>query len=200
MAAEILLRSWREAGVLTDEIMEHSEEEVLQLVREFIDSGRVLQGASLDYRDQIHNAALRFSADESPELAILCYATLFEHTLNHIIHGLCRKRGLPVEVGRQIIRAVNFEGKATWLLQLLEVPPLNPRHRASIIRVAAERNAFVHYKFPRLPDNVSKSDIMRLQPLLDQAEKAARYLMAYDTRVLLGGAKRHLSNVAKKAR
>jgi hypothetical protein len=153
---------------------------------------------SIDHRDQLTEAARRYTEQRREEMALMFYALIFEHTLNQIVLIGLADAGRSRAVADAVMRKVDLDGKLSWLLELLDLPALNDTHRKTIAQVAAERNAFVHYKWKERPwGEADKRERARLDNLLSAAKKAVRYIRGYESRLALRGNKAKIARLTR---
>jgi hypothetical protein len=108
----------------------------------------------IDYRRTLLKTARQHTASSNPLLALVLYATYFEHHLNRLIAGgLVRQKFSTSDIGA-VIRDASQRAKTGWLLRLLGIR-LSQKHVSVIIRVMEKRNEYVHYKWKGI--SLSKS-------------------------------------------
>ena len=59
----------------------------------------------------------------------------------------------------EIIRGVSFIGKCTWLLTIFGLPVLKQNYLISIMKIAEERNSYMHYKWKPETDTDKVPDL-----------------------------------------
>jgi hypothetical protein len=167
--------------------------EIKQNLR-LITTGAVTIVPILDHTDDLLRLA-RVSMRESKwNFAVLLYATYFEHVVNSFLFSQANRRRLTKATLTQMIREVNFAGKTGWLLEVLGMKPLNPRHRQRLIKLSEIRNGFVHYKWlPRVDGELDPA----MQCLKD-VEKIVSYLRRYEERMFYDGQRSRLTKAALK--
>ena len=146
-----------------------------------------------DHRDSLLKKAEIFLKTNDLELSIVLYALFFEHAINGIIVRALEKKKIANKTKNEILRNANLKAKLTWVLELLDLPRFNVKHAKYIIKIADERNAFVHYKYNAY--NADTDTDEPLQELLNDVKKSIRYIKYYGTKVLYAGKK---SAVRKK--
>lgn len=182
-ASDLLVRGFAEhllaVGLLTEEDLGNKR----ALAEKIITYSRTAEFVPVtDHTESLLESAAGFAEVGQEELAILLYATYFEHAMNNIIDHALLSAGASEKTKNDAIRAVNVSGKCGWFLEILHLPAFNPRHAKFINDLAAERNAFVHYKWGAWSDSKEKK-----KNLIAQARKTATYVKKYTSRVLFGG-------------
>jgi hypothetical protein len=122
--------------------------------------------------------ALAASKDERYEVAILLYATFFEHRINGIIDTLVRQKRLRAQVAVDLIRRMNIQQKLTSVLELLGAPPFGKAETDSIDGIMNRRNEFAHYKWKPHHDKSSNS----LVSVISQCQKIVEAINDYEER------------------
>lgn len=203
---ELILLSYFESGDLTDADLELSRDELLEKVFDHIcDNGIKFV---TDYRDSILQHANYFQKSNEYEFAIMFFAMYFEHHLNSIICRSCELKEFSETEIKDLIKNVNIQGKLTWLPKLFGHRPINPTHRKTILLLAENRNAFVHYKWQdgevltkskamiATPDKVEK-EVERRQQFLLKIKAAVKYLKLYESTLLYNKNKARIKNALK---
>lgn len=144
-----------------------------------------------DHRDAILNTALQFYKDKKYNFALCFYAMYFEHTINALISFVLRKRGVSSKTQVELIRSVNTWSKFSWLLELLELPAFNEKHRNVVKRAADERNTMIHYKWKMVSDEEFFNDGRNEEiiKLLQKVRKTVIYMKRHESKVLYKGKK-----------
>jgi len=177
-----------EAGYITDEDLSDPER-LREKVSDLRAAGIEFKGV-LDHRDDLVSDAERYSREGKLQMALMLYALFFEHTLNQLILRGMRDARRSQNTADAVLRSVNFDGKLSWILDILDMPPLNEAHRKTMARVAQQRNAFVHYKWKEMTwGEASKREREEADELLRSARKAVAYLKRYESRLALRGKK-----------
>jgi hypothetical protein len=110
-------------------------------------------GFIVNHLDSLLSGARRaFEAGDRGQSLIL-YATWAEHWINGLVQTRMESLRHPYETTRSVIRDVRFEGKLTWLVAVLGLPPIPEEARRALVRLAGDRNEFVHYKWPPLQED-----------------------------------------------
>lgn len=105
----------------------------------------------LDHRNTILDYALSFSKAHEYNLAIMFYAMFFEHSINSIILHKLHERHFSRPTELEIIRNVSIQQKFTWLIQLLDLPKFNEKHRKVILAGAEKRKSICSLQISRIP-------------------------------------------------
>ena len=137
---------------------------------------------TIDHTPKLLYKAREHVKSKEYENACMFYALWFEHWLNGLIIAMCRRKEISEKEANQIIRDTDFSKKTTWLLRLLEIPPINNKHRIKMQKIVELRNAFVHYKWPGF-DIDSDNNHEHKNALLD-VEKTVQYFRNYERRHL----------------
>lgn len=154
--------------------------------------------AGVDHRDVILENARRFHVQGENELACLLIATWTEHCVNAIIVLQCERIGMGRDEINNIIREVQMRGKITWLLKLINLPPIPTAHVKNIISLFEERNKYIHYKWKEFNIDEPNSERYDIVGLLQRYMSTVSYLKRYDSRNTLLGARNRIGFVAKK--
>ncbi|MBY6069879.1 hypothetical protein KUV35_01110 [Marinobacter salsuginis] len=152
---------------------------------------------SIDHRDKLLPNAEQFANEGSFELALMFYATYYEHTINGIIGTTVHRLDLSANVTKGMLRTVNLEGKLTWVLEVLGLPIFNANYLKTIKKVSEARNAFIHYKWQPTPGDIKSSSEHKLGELAVDASKAANYFKKFEARCLFKGNKGRLHRAIK---
>lgn len=142
------------------------------------------------YRELLLPQARRFSRDGQEEIALLFYATWFEHWINGVMHAQGNKLNLDDRALSLLLRTSNLETKFRCFPALLHLPKINEEHLGAILRCGSLRNDFVHYKY--LSDkkfSTSDKDDARKREAIAASQRAVRYLEHYERRHIFKGAK-----------
>ncbi|MFZ2303421.1 MAG: hypothetical protein WAV98_01355 [Minisyncoccia bacterium] len=100
----------------------------------------------------IHQDTLLSSFEQSVKeddfnLAYVFLATYFEHFINEIIQIWTIRNDVPNSTLKELLKYVSFEGKFTWLIDVMKLPKFNRKHFNLIKKVSEKRSSFLHYKF-----------------------------------------------------
>jgi hypothetical protein len=68
---------------------------------------------------------------------------VIEHFVNSFVEGAARKKGLQQNEIPDLIRDIPLKAKVSWLLQLLDLPPMALSKRKQINQVMQSRNSFL---------------------------------------------------------
>ena len=173
------------------------ESKIQNKIKSLLKNGKL--GLIIEHRDSIIEAARHFRKAKDRNKAILFYAIFFEHSLNSIIERVSSKKRIERKTITDIIKSVSIHGKTTWLLTLLEVPNLNDTHRSVILKVADERNSYVHYKWTPDPDNdkLYTENEQKEELFFKQIEKTVTYLKTFESKIIFNKKKGHFKKNLK---
>ena len=191
--AKNIIRSYFVNGDLTDADLKLPQNDFFQKVRQVTEKSN-FQFLTIDHRDSILEKAYDFFETKEYNLGKVFLAMFFEHSLNSIIDHACFKRKISEKVKIEIIKNVNLNGKLTWLLQLLGLPIFNDNHKKVIIKIADDRNAFIHYKWK--PVNMDERN--QETDELKKIKLAVRYMKKYETTILFQNNKQKLERKLTK--
>jgi hypothetical protein len=181
-------------GLISDEELANRDQLIKKVMKAFPHFS-----ICIDHRESLLQDASRFWNAEKYELALVIYATFFEHSINFIIIKRISKN-ISQKSGLEIVRTLSIAAKFGWLLEIAGLPPFNSKHRVIITKVAELRNAFIHYKFPSKsleePASISEKDELNTFHL--QINKAVHYIRAYGTRMVLSGKSTKIKNTLRK--
>lgn len=84
---------------------------------------------------------------------------------------------------------MNINGKATWLIRLLGLPPINRKHLKTISKTSELRNAYLHYKWKpsETEEKTEDEHLLSIKGMI-------RYLRAYETKIEFQGKKNLINN------
>jgi hypothetical protein len=152
----------------------------------------------IDHTEDLLKTARKFNKTGNTNNAKIFYATYFEHQLNGIINELCIKKSINNKETNNIIRSVNLIGKLTWLPLLLGIPQIAIKHKNVILKLAGDRNAYIHYKHNPEPDEIDENDEQKQQDDIKEIEKTITYFKKYISRTFYKNQKTQLENKLKK--
>src|SRR2546423_11757400 len=109
----------------------------------------------IDPRSTLLAQARDFRKRERAELAILLYATWFEHWINGLLDNRAATAGFTAaEVSLLLRHTSTLKAKFSCFPVIVKFPRLSAKHIHAVATCAELRNAFVHYKFTaRLMDD-----------------------------------------------
>jgi len=154
----------------------------------------------IDHTDSLISSARQFNEADDINKAKVFYATYFEHKLNEIINELCRRKSINKKEINNIIRSINLIGKLTWLPLILEIPKISIKHKNVILKLAEDRNAFIHYKHNPEPDEQNANYKEKQQDDIKQIEKTITYFKKYTSRILYNNQKTKINKKLKKGK
>ncbi len=109
------------------------------------------------YLDSIKEEAESLYNKQKYELAIGLYGIWLEHWINDLIKTKCIIKKLSLKEAEDIIKNTNNYSKYTWLLSLLDLPPISKKYLIIINQLIEKRNTFIHYKYKGVEeDNLYK--------------------------------------------
>lgn len=152
-----------------------------------------------DHRSTLLDQARRAANENRSIIAVVLYATYFEHALNDIVLAGCARSKLDEAIAMRLIRSASIFDKTGELLTDIGLPEL-PRIIATSIRKVAElRNEFVHYKWTGRGDEETITQRKHVTDTIKNAEIAIADLEAYERENLLEGFD-EIARVAKLVR
>ncbi|MBK9386029.1 MAG: hypothetical protein IPN34_14555 [Planctomycetes bacterium] len=166
--------------------------EFIHECRQALSEWQEIHGApvSIDHTGSILADAQAEHSRGRLERAALLYATWFEHWTNGVVSSILQRKSLSEESTIAIIRKTQLDDKLSWLLEVLELPPISTAHRNRIRQCAEVRNAFVHYKWKPnsfLDEQREGEDRAKVNSLLEEAEETVAYLESYRDIHVYGG-------------
>lgn len=132
----------------------------------------------IDHKDALLQEARNFVANERYELALVIYATWWEHWLNGVLEVKLYKKEIIEKEFKQVITSLNNKAKTTWFLKLVDLPEMSDQHLSVMTRLAEKRNGFVHYKYPPSESLDSKES---LQEFFTEVEASLAYFIDYES-------------------
>ena len=149
-----------------------------------------------DLRPTILSEARAYARGTDPEIAILLYATWFEHWIN----GLMSNRGRHVPLSRgesECLLFSNLEAKYLSFPAIFGFPRIAQKHLRTILEVAAARNQFVHYKYRAHDINKDSPLKIRCTHAVKRTEAVIRYLFRYEREHVYKRAKARVHRLIK---
>jgi hypothetical protein len=151
-----------------------------------------------DHTDNLISSARQFNEAGEIDNAKIFYATYFEHQINKIINEACLKKSINKKDINNIIKSINLIGKLTWLPLILGIPKISVKHKNVILKLADDRNAYIHYKHNPEPDELNENENQKQQEDIKQIEKTITYFKKYSSRILYNNQKTQLDKKLKK--
>ena len=151
----------------------------------------------VDYSDNLINNAKEFIEKGDFNNAKIFYATYFEHQLNRIINELCYRKSISKKEINNIIKSINLIGKLTWLPLILGIPKISIKHKNVILKLAEDRNAFIHYKHNPEPNERNENFEQKQHEEVIKIEKTITYFKKYTSRLLYNNQKIELEKKLK---
>jgi len=190
-----IIQSFIKQGLLTVTDLE-DQDELWKKIKQLNEEREYL--AVIEYKDNLISNARKFYKSGEVDNAKFLYATLFEHTMNEIINESCIRKNIIKKEINTIIRAVNLEGKLTWLTRLLEIPQVSIKHKKIIMKLASDRNAYIHYKYN--PESNDEIEDYKEKEEIAQIEKTVIYFKKYSSRILYNNQKTIIDNHLRSRR
>ena len=168
------------------------------VVAEFLDLAK--QGRSLKlvvwHGEILLTEARRFARRGRQEIALLFYATWFEHWINGLMDRKAHQLKLSTKALKLLLRQTGFEAKLVCFPALAKLPRIQEQHMKAVLRCAQLRNSFVHYKFSVGTRDAGDDDEEEgHKAAISAAEKAVKYLMRFEQLHIFKGAKHRLRKV-----
>jgi hypothetical protein len=152
--------------------------------------------AQYDYQSELINEAGRDERMGDFNLALMFYATWFEHWLNGMFVAREPMVALEREEIIRLIRETDLASKTGHIWQLLFGEKLPGDVVQTILKVAEARNAFVHYSWaPYLSEAEESSERRELQNLARRAAAAVTQLSAIEDKIAFAGSLPRLSRI-----
>jgi hypothetical protein len=172
-----------------------------QRFRRLLARGRIKILPVIDHRNDLLREARTFLRHSDWNLALLLYATYFEHAVNSLLAMQARRRRFSKDALLQMIREVSLPAKMGWVLELLGMKPINSVHRKRLLKLAELRNAFVHYKWLPKTDSDVALFYGKLDPVtqsLKDVEKTVSYLRRYEEQMFYEGQRKHVRTIVRR--
>jgi hypothetical protein len=172
-----------------------------QRFRRLLARGSIKLLPVIDHRNDLLREARAFLRYSEWNLALLLYATYFEHAVNALLAMQARRRHFSKDALLQMVREVSLPGKMGWVLELLEMKPINSVHRKRLLKLAELRNAFVHYKWLPKTDSDIALPYGKLDPVtqsLKDVEKTVSYLRRYEEQMFYAGQRKHVRTIVRR--
>jgi hypothetical protein len=176
--------------------------ELLKFTLDHLDAVKAAGDISwiIDHKKELLREARRYRRIQKHEFAVLFYATWSEHWLNSLIQTACQQMKLTADSIELIIRDTQFRAKATWVLQLLGLPPISAALLATITELQNLRNGFVHYKFRPHGEEGMKQLDKQLEAAANRAEGMVRTLTQYENQHIFKRGRTKARCLAQKIR
>ena len=154
----------------------------------------------IDHRETLIRIADKEYENDHTELGVSLYATYVEHSLNRVIQLACKKKKLDEKTTIEIIKNINIHGKCSWLLLLLDLPAINPKHKKTILTLSDERNSYFHYKWKTdMDDDVEPKTNKNIEKL-KAIKLLLKYLRNYESKLEFKGKKGIIENISSNYR
>jgi len=145
----------------------------------------------VDHRENLLQEAAYFERKNETILALVFFATYFEHSINRMIRHACNKLKVSEKSIIEIIK-IPFHKKITWVSEILQIPKINSNHLKVINNINEIRNSYLHYKFKSEPvgkkDSEEKIDMRKVK-------KAVTYIKKIESRFIYASKKMKAHNL-----
>ncbi|MFB1054472.1 hypothetical protein [Vibrio diabolicus] len=145
-----------------------------EYIQDFINSGKDIN-LVIDHKGTLLQEARRLVAEKKDNLALVTYATWWEHWINGVLEARLYRKDIIGKEFKQVITSLNNRAKTTWFPKLIELPPFEKDHLDVMTKLADKRNGFVHYKYP-----VNNDDTDDLTEFFKQVECSILYFIEYE--------------------
>jgi hypothetical protein len=183
------------AGKTEDEL----RDEILRLLLSLRAKRRPLRIVS-DYRSTLLRLARSFVREKRypDEIALMFYATWFEHWINGLFESRARGCGFTRKAMVARMRWEKLKDKYQKFPASIKLPSIAAAHVKTVVRCSEIRNDFVHYKFAGSADSLRsiERNERKIRKVIAQSEKAVRYLSRYERIHLFKGAKSRMKQLA----
>ncbi|ENJ2051634.1 hypothetical protein AB0613_004540 [Vibrio parahaemolyticus] len=132
----------------------------------------------VDHKDTLLLEARELVSQDKANLAVVIYATWWEHWLNGLLEIQLYKKDISHKEFKQIITSLNNRAKTTWFLKLINLPEMAESHLKVMTQLADKRNSFVHYKYPPTESSKGRDS---LEEFFNEVESAIEYFMEYES-------------------
>lgn len=153
---------------------EEATKKIHEYLEEFVASGEEINMVT-DHKDTLLEEARNLVALKKIDLALVIYATWWEHWINGILEAKLHRKDIVGKEFRQVITSLNNRAKTSWFLKLIDLPPLEKEHLDVMTKLSEKRNSFVHYKYP-----VQNDEREDLTGFFEQVEHAILYFTDYE--------------------
>jgi hypothetical protein len=169
--AEHVLRGFVEDGTI--DIQDKTPAEIVAEYQSIIDASATGSGRELrsivDYRKNLLNRAAAEVNIEQYWMAVILYATWFEHEINATLTRAFERKDYDANVIAPLLRELRPRTKASALWSVAGLPPIKDEDLTLLDQIVQFRNAFVHYKWVAYDE---RADDQRNRQLKDIVEKA----------------------------
>jgi hypothetical protein len=133
-----------------------------------------------DHRSTILSRARALAKERESEIAVMLYATWFEHWINGLMSNRGRHVPLSDKESTRCLYQVGLEAKYLCFPSMFHLPAITRKHINAIIEIAGARNEFVHYKFKAFDIDKPSPIRLRCEAAIKSAERTIRYLKEYE--------------------
>ena len=197
--AESLIRGFGSELVKSGQVdlFELSHDEFVEIVRselrKSLAAGESIS-ITLDYQRGLLAEARRFRDDGPARYAVVFYATWIEHWFNSMFAWKAESLALPRDdIDRLMRQSIVDKAGLLWRLCFLEAFPDDLKK--SVLRIAEQRNKFVHYKWRGVDmDELARETHAGNLDLLSLAESVVIELDEMENVVVYGGLRAQAQN------
>jgi len=147
--AQVIAESLVSSGEI-DPAGKTDEEVRLEAAHFALNNRSVLESTpfTFNHEERLLREARRYAGEAQTNLAVMLYATWFEHRLNYLLAWGARRKGMSVRESIEIIKQASVYQKTGALFQLVFDERLAQDLAQGVRQLADARNQFVHYKWP----------------------------------------------------
>ncbi|MBL8004742.1 MAG: hypothetical protein JNL36_06575 [Candidatus Kapabacteria bacterium] len=192
---ESAIHTWFKAGIITIEDFKNPHE-LFKKIGQINNDSKI--NIVVTHTDDLLLSAREFREESRKNNAKLFYAIFFEHLINGFIDEVCNRKSIDKKAINDIIKSLKMEAKITWLLTLLELPPITSHHKKTLLKLNEDRNSYVHYKYNPEPDEFDKNKDLKIEEEFRQIEKTVTYFKKYVSKLLYNNSKTQIDKHLKK--
>lgn len=192
MVRHLIIQAARDAEIQLADLTDiELRDEILRLMREVSESEWEAHIQS-EHQPRLIQAARRFLDEDDPELAIVMYATAAEHWVNGMLEVGLRRRGEQLD---QTTERGSLSHKLDARWPELLGPEFPADLRKFILKLAAARNAFVHYKWPSHSEDEHHAHAAEVAAIARDTPRILAALSELEDSIVFGGAREQLDRV-----
>ncbi|GBC61957.1 hypothetical protein DENIS_2919 [Desulfonema ishimotonii] len=132
------------------------------------------------HKENILAEARRLVLELKFDLALVVYATWWEHWVNGILATRLFKKNIVGKEFKTVIQNLNLRSKTTWFLKLVDLPPFEENHLKQMNLLSEKRNSFVHYKY-QPQEEVCKD---KFNTYFEAVEESIEYFNKYENKLI----------------
>lgn len=151
----------------------------------------------VDHKTSVLEQARKFGEAGFIDFSRVFYAIYFEHLVNRIVYISARHKGVRDTSIKDILRFIGIEGKTTWLLEMFNLPNLNPDHLKVLRTLFEKRNSFIHYKW-NLNHLAAMSASKAWNDERKGIERCITYLKKFEAKVVFTGRGRTIKQLVSR--